>query len=147
MRPTYNPFTTFYFLQQLKKSLLPPHFYLMVLVNMSSITLDLDESSLLYRSGDAFFSERIKRFLGQYIVGDDTTLFYLNLWSINHFLSGVVVGFARIGGPFFAFVLHTVWEIWQIIIGMTPLNLRGVIDTFVDTIVYMLGFYLFNAMV
>lgn len=41
------------------------------------------------------------------------------------------------------FILHTLWEFWQIIIGMSrPYSLSGssnLIDTFVDAIVFMSG--------
>jgi hypothetical protein len=44
-------------------------------------------------------------------------------------------------------MINTTWETWQVIIGMSkPYNIigrNGMIDTLVDTILFMLGSYLF----
>jgi hypothetical protein len=44
------------------------------------------------------------------------------------------------------FIIHTIWELWQILIGMSkPWKLTGhsnLIDIFVDTIVFMIGTYI-----
>jgi hypothetical protein len=42
-------------------------------------------------------------------------------------------------------VVHTIWELWQIHIGMTPIHtLRGAIDIFTDTAMGVIGFVLAN---
>lgn len=96
----------------------------------------------LYRSGDLFLPKRHVDALDTYLVGTDTSVFYLNYWTFLHFLSGVLFAWLT---PYPRdiylqfFVVHTLWEIWQIAIGMTPMNLRGFVDTLVDTIAGMLG--------
>ncbi len=105
---------------------------------------------VLFRSGDIFLPQAPRRWLNRYIVGDETTLFYLNRWSVLHFLSGIFVGYilrgigvrGGVGSNTYyimLLIIHTVWELWQIIINMTQLTLRGFIDIITDTLVFMLG--------
>jgi hypothetical protein len=75
--------------------------------------------------------------------------FMLNMGNahINHFFSGVffacLVVWFRIPSPLLTYVLvHTLWELWQIAIGMTPLSPRGYLDIVVDTVVGVLGYWL-----
>ena len=108
------------------------------------------KDSLIYRSGDAFIPEPIRSALFTYIVGGPHTLFYINYWSIIHFLSGIIFSFAlrqlgivetkQILG--WALLVHTLWEIWQRAIGMTTWDLRGSIDTCVDTILLIGGVWI-----
>lgn len=96
-----------------------------------------------WRSGDAFLPPKIVKFLDSYIVGSDSSLFYVNLWSGVHFLSGFTLGkiwsgLSAIGALF----IHLTWELWQMYIGMTKLNPRGLIDSIVDTIFFMVGFWM-----
>ena len=94
-----------------------------------------------YKSGDAFLPTTIKLYLYRYIVGNDHTLFYLNYWSVIHFLSGITLAFLT-KSPMTALLVHTLWELWQRAIGMTKWNLRGAIDTVVDTGLFMIGHWL-----
>lgn len=101
------------------------------------------QSTLIYRSGDAFLPKSIVDFLSIYIVGNDKSLFYLNLWSIVHFTVGVVVGVIfRTMTYRQALVIHLLWELWQMAIGMTKITPRGLLDSGVDTVMFMLGFWL-----
>lgn len=101
-------------------------------------------------SGDLFLPKGLKNFLEIYLIGSTNTLFYITLWSIMHFISGLFTGyfflhctqFAFKESVIFAFVLHTLWELWQYLITNTPSTLRGLIDTIVDTILFMFGFIL-----
>jgi hypothetical protein len=115
------------------------------------------KDSLLYRSGDAFIPEPIRSALFTYIIGGPHTLFYINYWSIIHFISGIVLGailFAlndKHGGSQYygaGLIIHTLWELWQMLIGMTVYTgagaLRQWIDTIVDTILFMGGMYVFH---
>jgi hypothetical protein len=47
---------------------------------------------------------------------------------------------------YYLFIIHTIWELWQMLIGMSkPWKLTGdsnLIDTFVDTIFFMIGTYI-----
>ena len=38
------------------------------------------------------------------------------------------------------FVIHTIWEAWQVLITRTPNTQRGKVDTVVDTVLFLLGF-------
>lgn len=100
--------------------------------------------SWIYRSGDIWLPKSTVKFLHTYVIGNDKTLFYINYWHGMHFLSGVLFGlFTGFQHPFVTyFLLHTVWELWQILIGMTNLNLRGIIDIGVDTCMGLIGLYL-----
>lgn len=99
-------------------------------------------------SGDLFLPTWLKDYLETYIIGSDTTLFYITIWSILHFISGTIVAnyfihyttYTLYTSTIFAFVIHTIWELWQYITENTPHNLRGYIDMTVDTVLYMLGY-------
>jgi hypothetical protein len=107
------------------------------------------KDSWVYRSGDLWLPSSVVAFLDSYLIGNETSLFYLNLWHVNHFLSGVFFGLLLRSGvyssssPFLTYLLfHTVWEMWQLAIGMTPRSLRGLLDITVDTVVGLLGLFL-----
>ena len=93
-----------------------------------------------YASGDLFLPKTLRNLLETYLIGNDKSLFYISLWSFMHSLSGVLFSFVN-NSLWDYIVVHTIWEIWQIYIGMTPIHkLRGVIDIFTDTIMGILGF-------
>ena len=97
---------------------------------------------LLYASGDLFLPKSIRNILETYIIGNDKSLFYITLWSFMHLLSGLLFSFVN-NSLVNYIIVHTLWELWQIYIGMTRINtLRGMIDVFVDTIMGILGFLL-----
>jgi hypothetical protein len=64
-------------------------------------------------------------------------------------LSGVFTGIVllyaesnykiRLPYYFMGLFVHTLWELWQKFIGMTKWDLRGAIDTIVDTIMCLMG--------
>lgn len=104
--------------------------------------------------GDLLLPEKINRGLSTYIVGNDQTQIYLSIWSINHFLSGILVGYGlrhirdsnilelttKEQRYMKGFLIHTLWELFQIGVENTELtNLRGQIDVVADTILFMLG--------
>jgi Cu-Zn family superoxide dismutase len=100
--------------------------------------------SILYRSGDLFLNDAAKKFLYSYIAGNDSSLVYINYWSVIHFLSGILVfmGLRLLGIDNYyliGLVIHTLWEFWQLSIGMTKLNPRGLIDIGMDTGIFMGG--------
>jgi hypothetical protein len=107
-------------------------------------------NDLLYRSGDVFLPKSARTFLERYHIGNDKTIFYVTNWSIVHFLSGVLTGYILVRWystlPYYTtgFVIHTVWEFWQIFIGMTKWKTaRGQMDIVVDTAMFMGGMFLF----
>ena len=98
----------------------------------------------LYQSGDIFLPRKYVDMLDGYIVGTDTSLFYMNYWSLLHGLSGFLFSFFFDSKNvyFYFFLAHSLWEVWQVYIGMTPLSLRGFIDVTVDTLMGFLGIYI-----
>jgi len=104
-----------------------------------------------YQSGDLFFPKAWIKALETPIIGHYNTAIYVNYWSLMHLLVGVLWG---IGASYFeidhiyavGFILHTVWELWQVIIGMsTPWILtghNGFTDLVLDTGFFMLGVYI-----
>lgn len=109
-------------------------------------------NKFLYESGNFFISGRLKQFLDHYYIGDDNSIFYFSNWSIVHFLSGIIIGYILtqilditcikiiyIHG----FIIHSIWELWQILVKNTKLNIRGIVDISVDTICFMIGLYIY----
>ena len=110
----------------------------------------MDLPNILFRSGDLFLPNNLVGMLNTYLVGDDTTLFYVNIWTILHFSSGILIGFLLVfyksASTYFwtGFLIHTAWEIWQIIVKNTPIQtLRGQIDILTDTFAFLIGMYLY----
>lgn len=110
----------------------------------------IDKESLVYKSGDIFLPKPVQSFLKQYWIGSDSSVFYITNWTLVHFGSGVLTALLfrstlTVSALLvLGLLIHTLWELWQISIGMTPIGtLRGKVDTIVDTVVYMLGLFLF----
>lgn len=108
---------------------------------------------LLYNSGDAFLPEKIKQLLSTDLIGSSKKTFYVSGWSIVHFMNGIIIGYLyfyfnwdRRLYMFKLFIIHTLWELWQMLIGMSkPYNLTGrgnIIDMIMDTLFFMLGAYI-----
>jgi len=99
-------------------------------------------------SGDLFLPKHFRNFLETYLIGSDKTIFYITIWSMIHFISGIITrlifvyytSYSFTYSLFLAFIIHTIWEFWQYIITNTPRTLRGLTDTIVDTILFMIGF-------
>lgn len=106
-------------------------------------------NEMIYNSGDFFLPKPIKTILDKNIYVNSNYSFYINGWTIIHFISGIIIGylFYNTNCYFYKmFIIHSIWEFWQIIIGMSkPYNLKGdsnLLDLFIDTIVFMLGTYI-----
>jgi hypothetical protein len=95
----------------------------------------------LYLSGDLFLPKPIRSFLEVYHLGNDRSLIYINNWSLLHALSGVLVAwFLNTPDPYWTgFLIHSVWELWQLLVRNTPWSLRGLIDIGMDTLFFMAG--------
>jgi hypothetical protein len=96
-------------------------------------------------SGDLFLPSTIKQFLYINIIGSDKSLIYISYWSILHFISGFLIGLIIPNYNAYywtGLLIHTLWELWQKFIGMTVWNLRGGIDTIMDTILFIFGMFL-----
>jgi hypothetical protein len=109
--------------------------------------------NIIYNSGDAFLPEKIKNILGTDLIGTSSKTFYVSGWSIVHIINGIIIGYIylyftgdRRLYTFKLFIIHTIWEFWQILIGMAkPYKLTGrsnLIDSIMDTIFFMLGAYI-----
>ena len=116
---------------------------------------EIDWEDVIYRSGDVFLPKPIKELLDTPLYESKNTSFYINVWTVVHFMSGLLFGYIYLYGGYTKrdyyynlFVIHTFWEVWQIIIGMSkPFSLTGdnnSIDIFVDTAAFMLGTYIAN---
>jgi hypothetical protein len=115
----------------------------------------IDKDTLLYRSGDVFMPERIRRFLGTFVYGNYQTPVYITYWSFLHALSGILfavlllqasqwIPYSHSLNPYsYGFLVHSAWELWQFAIGMNrPFQLRGhngLIDIVMDTAFFMAG--------
>lgn len=110
--------------------------------------------NLLYRSGDIFLTDKIKNFLDTVLIGTYDSGFYISYWSLLHLLSGIIVAIvlnqANIKRVYiYGLIIHTIWEFWQMYIGMTKTHTQiygkdGLIDTVVDTLFFMSGVVLYQ---
>jgi hypothetical protein len=109
--------------------------------------------NIIYSSGDVFLPENIKTILATDIIGTTTKTFYVSGWSIVHLINGIIIGclYLYFKGNiqfynFKLFIIHTIWELWQMLIGMSkPYKLTGrsnLIDTIIDTILFMSGAFI-----
>ncbi len=108
-------------------------------------------SNWLYASGDLFFPASIRKFLETFLIGSYDSYIYITYWSILHFVSGILVATLLLKNKannilLKGFLLHTLWEVWQTLIGMAkPWNLKGhngFLDIVTDTVLLMLGMLL-----
>jgi hypothetical protein len=109
--------------------------------------------NIIYSSGDVFLPEKVKKILERDLIGNTKKTFYVSNWSIVHLINGIIVGFIYLYFKWDSrlytlklFIIHTIWELWQMLIGMSnPLKLTGrsnLIDTIMDTIFFMIGAYI-----
>lgn len=108
----------------------------------------MDWNTILFKSGDLFLPKQVRAFLEYYHVGNSRSVFYISNWTFVHFFSGVLTAYFLMTRTDYAtkkillvsFLIHTLWELWQIYGENTPIGtLRGQVDVFVDTTAYMLG--------
>ena len=111
------------------------------------------QNNIIYNSGDAFLPEKVKTILGTDFIGTSKKTFYVSGWSGVHFLNGIITGYLYLYFNadrqlyfYKLLILHTLWELWQMLIGMSkPYKLTGrsnIVDTIMDTLFFMLGGYL-----
>ena len=108
---------------------------------------------IIYTNGEILLPDSVKDTFGSDITGSSKKTFYISGWSVIHFINGLFVGFIYL---FFKYdikryiimmlIIHTLWESWQSIIGIAkPYKLIGrnnIIDSIMDTILFMLGAYI-----
>lgn len=92
------------------------------------------------KTGDLLLPKSMRRILETYILGDDNTLLYVTYWSVIHFLSGFFLVYFFQTSYWNGFLIHTVWEVYQILVRNTHIRtLRGKLDIVTDTVLFMLG--------
>ena len=100
---------------------------------------------LIYHTGDFLLPKSLIKILDIELIRKNK--FYINGWSFMHFLSGIIVGYLLNDNCYYykLFIIHTLWELWQIMIGMSKPFLfaenDNIIDLFIDTIFFMFGGY------
>ena len=118
-----------------------------------NIISNINWNQMIYNSGDFFFPKFIINILDKYIYVTQNNSFYINGWTLLHYFSGMILGAVYLYLDkelkfyyYKLFIIHTLWELWQMLIGMSkPWKLTGdsnLIDTFVDTTVFMIGTYI-----
>lgn len=102
----------------------------------------------LFLSGDLFLPKSVRTVLEHYWIGSDRSLLYVTNWSIIHLLSGILIGyiltthFPEESYYSVGFWIHTLWEVWQIVVKNTPYwTLRGKLDVVTDTVLFMGGMF------
>lgn len=108
-----------------------------------------DIRKILYESGDIFLPKKIKNKLETHIYGSYKDTLYITYWSIIHFISGIIFGYLYLYLDYSEddflinmIIIHTIWEIWQFIIGMNKIKYVGknnIVDSLLDTIFFMFG--------
>ncbi len=116
------------------------------------MNVNIDWYKIIYNSGDFFLPKPVKQLLDKHIYDTPNKLLYVNGWTFIHYFSGMLAGmiYLYLGKRtdfyyyyYNLFIIHTIWELWQMLIGMTKIwELTGFIDTIMDTFVYMLGAYI-----
>lgn len=111
----------------------------------------MPKTDYIFQSGDLFLSKYMRSFLETFIYGNYKQSIYITYWSIMHLLSGIVVAYVfkyyEITEPYFkGFIIHSLWELWQIFIGMSyPYKFTGknnIFDILLDTVFFMFGMWL-----
>jgi hypothetical protein len=99
-------------------------------------------------SSDLYLPQPAMAFLNTYLIGNNDSLIYLNIWSLLHLLTGFIITrllqrwttWSVVGVLVTGLIIHTLWEYWQFLIQSTPRNLRGLIDAVMDTFMFVIGF-------
>ena len=113
----------------------------------------VDWNKMIYKSGDFFIPQTIKKVLDILLYKSSNYSFYIEVWHIVHLMSGFLMGliYIHLGyniNTYFwnLFIIHTIWEYWQVYIGMSkPLRLtyhNNLIDILFDTFIFMVGSYI-----
>jgi hypothetical protein len=108
---------------------------------------------IIYTNGDILLPNVVNDALRTDLIGSSKKTFYISGWSIVHLRNGLIVGslylFLKHDIKYYAvmmLLIHTLWEIFQSIIGLArPDKLTGpnnLIDSIVDTLLFMLGAYI-----
>ncbi len=110
------------------------------------------KETLAWRLGDAFVPEpfRTRLYIPWFEAQlNETTKIELNYWSWVHFASGMLFALLfrhrPLGTAWHWLAVHSLWELYQVSIGMTDLRDTNrnteIIDIIFDTAFAMAGFY------
>ncbi len=109
---------------------------------------------VLFLSGDLFLPKSVRAFLEQYWIGNERSVVYITNWSLVHLVSGFLTGYILATyWPTYAyywtgFLIHSVWELWQILVKNTPYwTLRGRVDVVTDTVLFIGGMAFFRCFI
>lgn len=113
----------------------------------------VDLHKMIYKSGDFFVPQSVKKILDTLLYKSSNYSFYVEIWHIVHFITGFLLGviYIYIGYNIKTyylnlFIIHTIWEYWQVYIGMSkPLRLtyhNNLFDILFDTVIFMVGSYI-----
>ena len=113
----------------------------------------VDLHKMIYNSGDFFMPQPVKKVLDTLLYKSYSYSFYIEIWHIVHLVTGFLLGIGYIYLGYNKksyylnlFIIHLIWEYWQVFIGMShPLRLsyhNNLIDILVDTIIFMIGSYI-----
>lgn len=111
-----------------------------------------DWNKIIYKSGDFFLPQSIKKVFDILLYKNYNYSFYVEVWHIVHFFSGILIGLIYIYIGYSKdtylwnlFIFHTIWEYWQVYIGMSkPFQLtyhNNLFDMLFDTFIFMVGGY------
>ena len=93
------------------------------------------------RISDAFMPKQVKKLLYTEIVSLGESNADINGWSFMHMLSGVIIalfGFKALP----AFVIHTLWELFQATVGDNKWDYETLVDVPMDTLFFMIGWWI-----
>ena len=111
-----------------------------------------DWNKIIYKSGDFLLPQSIKKVFDILLYKNSNYSFYVEVWHIVHFFSGFLIGLIYIYTGYSKdaylwnlFIIHTIWEYWQVYIGMSkPFRLtyhNNLFDMMFDTFIFMVGGY------
>ena len=91
----------------------------------------VDYHEMIYKSGDFFVPQPVKKVLDMLLYKSSNYSFYVEIWHIVHFITVFLLGVIYIYLGYNIktyylnlFIIHTIWEYWQVYIGMSkPLRL------------------------
>jgi hypothetical protein len=108
---------------------------------------------VLFNTGDFLLPKCIINILRIDILGSKNSYWYIDGWSLIHIISGIIFGYIYIKLNydinkyyFKMFIFHTIWELWQILVGMSnPFTFYGknsLTDTIIDTLCFLFGAFI-----
>jgi hypothetical protein len=108
---------------------------------------------IIFSGGEVLLPEKVRKTLLTDIMGNTKKTFYISGWSVVHLITGIIFGYLYIYLKYDIrfyfynmFILHTLWEILQTLVGIAkPYKLTGgnnLIDSIIDTIIFMFGAYI-----